>query len=226
MKVLDLYCGAGGAALGYARAGFKVTGVDIAEQPSFLYEFVQRDVLNLDLEYLRGFDLIHASPPCQAHTALKHAPNAKVHLDLIPATRLMLRRSGVPYVIENVVGAPLQDAVVLCGSMFRLGAWDRGIWFKLLRHRLFEASWPIDVPHTCDHNGPVVGVYGGHARTRSAVYGGRDTKEPWERPQLDIARDAMGIPHLNLKELSQAIPPAYTQHIATSFMIWHARAAA
>lgn len=225
MKVLDLFAGAGGAALGYHRAGFSVTGVDIASQPNFPFDFVQADCLDLSVEYLRGFDLIHASPPCQAHTALKHAPNGKKHIDLIPPTRKLLQAAGVPYVIENVVGAPLQGPVTLCGTMFRLGAWDRGVWYKLQRHRIFEASWPIDIPHCCDHAGPCIGVYGGHARTRSVATGGRTTREPWERPQLDLAREAMGIPHMNLKELSQAIPPAFTQHIATSWRIWNRRAA-
>src|ERR1041384_7597678 len=103
-RALDLFCGAGGAAMGLYRAGFEVTGVDLKPQPSYPFRFIQADALTFPLA---GYDFIWASPPCQAHTAMRTMPDAKKHPDLIPATRDLLRRSGLPYVIENVEGAPL-----------------------------------------------------------------------------------------------------------------------
>ena len=113
MRLLDLFCGAGGAAMGYHRAGFEVVGIDIAPQPNYPFEFVQADAMEFPLD---GFDAIHASPPCQAYTALATGK----HPRLIEPMRERLASSGVPWVIENVVGAPLRQPVLLCGSMFGL----------------------------------------------------------------------------------------------------------
>jgi DNA (cytosine-5)-methyltransferase 1 len=211
VKLLDLYCGAGGAARGYADAGFEIVGVDLAPQPRYPFAFVQADVLNLDQRFLQFFDVIHASPPCQAHTAMRSAPGAKAHADLIGPTRALLRSAGVPYVIENVPGAPLIDPVILCGSQFGLGA--QGC--QLRRHRLFESSFPIRQPK-CLHGGPVIGIYGGHARRRSARHGGRGTRDIWIGGHVAACREAMGIDWMTLDEISEAIPPAYTRHIAAN----------
>ena len=132
--LLDLFCGGGGAGMGYHRAGWAVTGVDIEPQPHYPFQFIQADAMTFDL---RGYDAIHASPPCQAFSSLKSMWNAKEHANLIDATRERLRQNGTPYVIENVPGAPLTRLVVLCGTMFDLGTTTA----ELRRHRTFEV-WP------------------------------------------------------------------------------------
>lgn len=211
MKVLDLFAGAGGAGRGYALGGAEVTGVDTTFFKRNPNPLIKADVLSLDPRWLRRFDLIHASPPCQAHTALRGSPGTKVHVDLIPATRALLQASGVPYVIENVVGAPLIKPVTLCGCMFELGA--QGC--KLERKRLFECSFEVQQPTCRCHLDPrpVIGVYGGHARKRAAKAGGRGTMDVWEGGHLAAASEAMGIDWMTLSEISQAIPPDYTSYI-------------
>ncbi|MBC8395046.1 MAG: DNA cytosine methyltransferase [Deltaproteobacteria bacterium] len=200
-KLLDLFCGAGGAAMGYHRAGFEVVGVDINPQPRFPFEFHQADALTYPLD---GFDVIHASPPCQAHTCLNVMWNAKKHLDLVLPTRKRLRMSGVPYIIENVPGAPLINPIVLCGSMFGLSAGP----YDLRRHRLFECSFVVE-PLKCNHikSKPVIGVYGDHVRCRRR---NGDLPMALGKP---LADEAMGIGWMNFRQLSQAIPPAYTEYI-------------
>src|ERR1044072_2917632 len=106
-RVLDLFCCAGGAAMGYHQAGFDVVGVDIKAQPRYPFEFIQADCLGLDPAFVASFDAIHATPPCQKHTAMKTMHNAREHPDLVPQTRAMLVASGLPWAMENVVGAPL-----------------------------------------------------------------------------------------------------------------------
>lgn len=138
-RLLDLFCCAGGAAMGYHRAGFDVIGVDIEKRPRYPFPMLRCDVLDMDYRFLRTFDAIHASPPCQAHSDLaKRNKNADKWPKLIPPTRKMLREAGVPYIIENVEGAPLIDPVVLCGTMFP--------GLRVLRHRLFECSFPVQAP--------------------------------------------------------------------------------
>lgn len=216
MKVLDLFCKAGGASRGYADAGFEVVGVDIERQPRYPFEFVRADATSLTLSWVRGFDFIHASPPCQFATELRHAPNGREHPNLIPQIRELLKLSGLPYVIENVRGARVHliDPITLCGSMFGLGAGG----YQLQRHRLFEASFPLTAPAECAHRQPTIGVYGGHARCRSAKYGGRRTRdfEGFDKPRL--AAQAMGIDWMTMAELSEAIPPAYSQWIGQAVL--------
>lgn len=200
-KLLDLFCCAGGAGMGYHRAGFDVVGVDIVPRPRYPFEFVQADVMTLDPDWIASFDAIHASPPCQAHSALKSMHNAKVHPDLVAPTRALLIASGLPWIMENVVGAPLENPIMLCGTMFGLGTGDA----ELRRHRLFEMSHPLALTPQCTHRKlRVIGVYGGHGRDRRRVHNTQD---------FSVAQraEAMGIDWMTGAELSQAIPPAYTE---------------
>jgi DNA (cytosine-5)-methyltransferase 1 len=204
--LLDLFCGAGGASAGYYLAGYEIVGVDINPQPNYPFPFARADAL----EYLAGrghhYSLIHASPPCQAHSqATKRWGRSKDHPDMIPQTRHLLQKSGRPYVIENVVGAPLINPILLCGSMFGL---------KVRRHRLFECSFSfVRPPCGCKHaeQGPVITVTGhpGGKSTRDGLRGRGNTQD-W--------RDAMRIQWMSGKELAQAIPPDYTHHIGRQ--IW------
>lgn len=220
-RLLDLFCCAGGAGMGYARAGFEVVGVDIVPRPRYPFEFVQADALALPNYFLASFDAIHASPPCQAHTAMKSMHNAKEHADLVEPTRALLVGSGVPWVMENVVGAPLKDPILLCGTMFGLGVEDA----ELRRHRLFEMSHPPALVPQCQHGDrAVIGIYGGHVRNRRrartiGVYGegARDSRRKFDKGVPDFTieqgREAMGIDWMTTAELSQAIPPAYTEYL-------------
>lgn len=202
---LDLFCCAGGAAKGLTDAGWYVVGVDINPQPNYPYAFVQADVMNLEF---RGFGLIWASPPCQGYSDMQHAPGAKGAPRLIEPVRAKLERSKTRYVIENVEGAPLRNPVILCGSHFGLGA--QGC--QLQRHRQFECNFPVEQPE-CRHSGPVIGVYGGHARKRAASAGGRGTRDVWVGGHRAAASEAMAIDWMTLNEMSQAIPPAFAEHI-------------
>lgn len=214
LRALDLFSGAGGAARGLQRAGFHVTGVDIEAQPRYIGErFIQANALALGGEFLASFDFIWASPPCQAHTAMKTMHNRKEHVDLIPQTRAMLKWFDAPYVIENVVGAPLINPFTLCGTMFSLQT-DCGA--DLHRHRIFEASFPV-MPPKCWHvpGRPVIGVYGGHYRNRKRAAGRNRGDRGFT---ADDGRKAMQIDWMTGDEISQAIPPAYAEFIAKSFL--------
>ena len=212
LRILDLYCGAGLVADGLKAAGFKVLGVDIEAQPRYPGPFLQHDALTLDERLVRDFDAIWASPPCLRDTAMRHAPGAKGHghPDLITPTRALLRRVGLPYVIENVETADLVDPVTLCGSMFDLGADVAGQRYHLKRHRKFETNWRLPQP-ACAHARPVIGVYGGHARVRAAKAGGRGTVDfPGVADKTALMREAMGVERpLTGAEVSQGIPPVY-----------------
>jgi DNA (cytosine-5)-methyltransferase 1 len=209
-RALDLFCCAGGAGMGLHRAGFDVIGVDILPRRRYPFTFHQGDALTFPLD---GFAFVWASPPCQRFTAMKHAPGAKgdAHPDLIAPMRERLEAWGGPWVIENVEEARpwLRDPITLCGSMFGLEA--QGC--QLRRHRLFESNFPIPQPE-CRHDArPVIGVYGGHARKRSARHGGRGTQDVWEGGHKAAAAEAMGMTWATLAEMSEAIPPAYAEHI-------------
>jgi DNA (cytosine-5)-methyltransferase 1 len=209
-RLLDLFCGAGGAAMGYHRAGFDVVGVDIKPQPRYPFEFLQCDAMNEEELYavaaLYGpFAGIHASCPCQAYSDLRHRTGAD-YPDLIAPTRDLLERTGLPYVIENVEGAPLHDPVVICGSSLGLGTADR----QLRRHRLFETNWPLMVP-PCAHGGEaVVGVYG--------TGGGGQMTRGFKARGVVEAREALATPWMTLSECAQAVPPAYTELIGHQLM--------
>jgi DNA (cytosine-5)-methyltransferase 1 len=234
--VVDMFCSAGVSARGLIAAGAVVTGVDIKPQPRYPGGVLVGDVQDPETtELLRLLcaeaDFIWASPPCQFGTALRHAPGAKKHKNLIPWTRDFLKSTGKPYVIENVEGARehLRDPVCLCGSMFGLGVRIGGRWYQLERHRYFETSWPYKPPGECNHYGATIGVYGAHARIRAAsVPGGRGTSWPFPTfPQRVAAERAMGVggEGLTLAEMSQGVPPAYARHLFNSWKRHAARAA-
>jgi len=212
LKLLDLFCCAGGAGEGYRRAGFEVTGVDVVVHPNNPHPVIEADALTLDPAWIAAnFDAVHASPPCQGYTTMRHAPGAKGAPRLISQTRELLQATGLPWVIENVEAAAdeMQNPVVLCGTMFGLKAQGH----ELQRHRLFETNFHLP-PLDCQHSTrPVIGVYGGHARNRSTKHGGRGTKDVWEGGHKAAASEALGIGWMNLAELSEAIPPAYTEWI-------------
>lgn len=222
----DLFCGAGGVAAGLKAAGFYVIGVDIDAQPNYCGdEFIQGDVFEVIKQLSkRGKPaFIWASPPCQAHTALKHAPNAKAHVDLIPPTRKFLQAYGVPWAIENVEGAPLINPITLCGSNFGLGVDVKGVRFQLRRHRIFETSWPVAKVPACRHCGPVIGIYGGHVRNRGSSTGGRGTVDFKGQDRPKLAATALGVKHkMTMNEMSQAIPPAYSKWIVEDYLSWAA----
>lgn len=212
--------------MGYYQAGFDVVGVDVKPQPRYPFEFIQADCLSLDPAFVASFDAIHASPPCQAHTAMKTMHNAKDHPDLVEPTRAMLIASRRPWAMENVVGAPLDGPIMLCGTMFGLGVEDA----DLQRHRLFEMSEPPLFVPQCQHGRrDTLGVYGGHVRNRRrartiGVYGegARDSRRKFDKGVPDFtveqAREAMGIDWMTLAELCQSIPPAYTKWIGEHLM--------
>lgn len=238
-RLLDLFCCAGGAARGYADAGWDVQGVDIAEHATRYGRATQGcsgwvqtqwhdNIADWDEHTIRalvgtyGFDAIHASPPCQFGTALRHAPGGRTHANLIPHTRRLLETSGLPWVLENVdsdaVRPFMPEAVTLCGSHFGLGVTAQGVRYQLRRHRLFCTNWGYAAPRPCLHTAPVVGVYGGHARNRSKAWGGRNTADFVGQGHNNVAGEAMGIDWMTVSELSEAIPPAYTKHIGEALM--------
>ncbi|HYE38257.1 DNA cytosine methyltransferase [Methylocaldum sp.] len=223
MRILDLFCCAGGAGMGYHQAGFEVVGVDLNPQPRYPFAFIQHDALTLDMRFLRSFDAIHASPPCQGYSEMRHAPGAVGAPMLIDETRALLEATGLPWVIENVEGAAwaMRAPITLCGSMFGLGA--QGC--RLQRHRLFESNVSLSAPH-CNHDdAPVIGVYGGHARKRAAKAGGRGTRDVWEGGHRAAASEALGIDWMTLAEMSEAIPPAFTRHIGKQLLAHTSRQA-
>ena len=208
-RLLDLFCCAGGAAMGYHEAGFDVVGVDISPQRNYPFPFIQADVLAFDTEFLKSFDAIHASPPCQAYSdlAARNGHRAKWPR-LIEPVREMLASTERPYIIENVEGAPLRDYVVLCGTMFE--------GLRVLRHRLFETTFPLLTPPHGKH--PKV-----HTRDRRKAHYGK-TNEWTDLVQVTgggncsiaAAKDAMGIDWMLKRELNEAIPPAYTRFVGTA----------
>jgi hypothetical protein len=209
-RLLDLFCGAGGAAVGYHRAGFDVVGVDINPQPHYPFEFHQGDAMTWPLD---GFDAIHASPPCQVFSRAGHLRTAQggkaSSIDLLTPT--LKRLKGYRYVVENVPGAPIAGTM-LCGSMFGL---------KVRRHRIFEGSQSFERRSTvCDHvtQGRPVGVY--HVMNDHVPHGGTTARD------LAEGQAAMGIDWMPWKALTQAIPPAYTEWIGAALMRTYAEAIA
>ena len=206
LRLLDLFCRAGGAGIGYTRAGFEVVGVDIKPQPHYPLTFIQADALTLEPKFIASFDAVHASPPCQSYSDLaKRNGNADAWPRLVEPVREMLIRSGLPYIIENVDGAPLLNAVVLCGTMFPQ--------LRVLRHRLFETNFEIVPPPHRKH--PKVHTFD----RRKSHYGKTDEWKDFVQVTgggnctLAAARDAMGIDWMTKGEINESIPPAYTEFI-------------
>jgi len=226
--LVDLFCGAGGAGVGYTRAGFCVVGVDDKWQPDYPFPIRHGDALavlrDLLLElpvWFSGHGLIrlhqvagfHASPPCQNETALTKGNRKRDgwtddHRPMIPATRELLDATGLPYVIENVQGAPLRRDLTLCGEQFGL---------EVIRHRFFElGGWSTQpLPHV-KHRGRVAGWRHGvkYEGPYVAVYGdggGKGSVADWQR--------AMGIDWTASKlSLAEAIPPAYSEFVGSRLM--------
>lgn len=199
-RLLDLFCGAGGAAMGYHRAGFEVVGVDVRPMPRYPFEFHQADAMTYPLD---GFDVIHASPPCQGYTKIQSVnKHAKEWPLLIEPIRRRLLGNGKPYIIENVPGAPMLSPIKLCGSSFGL---------KVHRHRLFECSFFLMSP-PCNH-GPerAVAVYGDHPEYCP-------TGKINRAHTLEHGQEAMGINWMKWRELCESIPPAYTEWIGRQLM--------
>lgn len=207
MKLLDLYCCAGGCAMGYRRAGFtEIVGVDIVPQPRYPFTFIQGDALDYLAKHGHEFDAIHASPPCQAYTVLKSVCGGKTYPDLVAATRAMLKEIGLPWVIENVPGAPLVNPIRLCGTMFP--------GLRVYRHRLFESSIALVEPPHPKHVIRSTGTQRGRKAHFEA--GGFITITGDVGTYCGPA--AMGIDWMNGNELSQAIPPAYTEFIGKQLL--------
>lgn len=225
--MLDLFCGAGGAARGYQRAGFYVVGVDNRPQPRYAGdEFVQADALDVLRALLSGetwqgyvladFAVIHASPPCQPHSSLTGWGQSRAvvapKLDLIPQARALLIETGMPYVIENVEGSGLHNAIRICGQ---------GLGLRVRRHRRFESNVAMFSVPCRHHEPPVIVVRGSIGRT---VF---DPRRKAIAPSLELAREVMDMPWASASELSDAIPPAYTEHVGGYLMAeLRARAAA
>lgn len=200
MIALDLFCGAGGASKGIAACGYEVEGVDNKPMPNYPYEFFCEDAVEFMQNGLNHYDFIWASPPCQAYSwssaGRRNAGNE--YVDLVEITRHYLQSSSVPYIIENVVGAPLLDPVVLCGTMFP--------GLKVFRHRLFESNINLVVKMKCEHKGH-------EAKKRRKDSGDFYTVAGhWVGTTAEWS-DAMGIDWMKKSELAQAIPPVYSEYL-------------
>lgn len=208
-RLLDLFCGAGGASMGYSRAGFEVVGVDIKPQPRYPFEFHQADAMEFPLDQ---FSAIHASPPCQAYSTLSALTNNKYPQLVAPIRKRLVSYGiyGVPFVIENVEGAPLKAPVTLCGTMFP--------GLRVIRHRLFESNVALVAPAHPKH--PLV-----YTRDRRKAHFGRLDQDTafvqvtgGGNCSVANAREAMGIDWMTKNELNEAIPPAYTEFIGEALM--------
>lgn len=213
--LLDLYCKAGGCSVGYSQAGFDVIGVDIEPQPHYPFKFIQMDALEfMDTADLSEFDVIHASPVCKAYTYCNLSPTELYHKG-IDDIRQRLLLSGLPFVIENVVGAKayMNASLLLCGSMFGL---------RVKRHRLFEIGGTdlfIPPPARCDHSRKAISCVGRSIWDYELV--GTPRKDGKSRPDsvpVQVGYDAMNIHWMNMTELAQAIPPAYTEYIGARLL--------
>lgn len=218
--LLDLFCGAGGAAAGYAHAGFEVIGVDIAPQPHFPYEWYQDDAL-LVLDTLlaeltwqgyrmHDFTVIHASPPCQGYSRTRHIHQEREHLLLLDLVRERLQKMGLPWIMENVAGAPMPSFLMLCGTHFGL---------QVYRHRQFETSHLLFAPGPCSHPRELLS---GYVSIFGKTINGHQTGNrgnQYQRYPLAYGHTAMGIDwKMTHTELSQAIPPAYTRYLGEQLL--------
>jgi DNA (cytosine-5)-methyltransferase 1 len=223
MRLLDLFCGEGGAAAGYARAGFNIVGIDTDRAHLRRYPFDRwcDDALTYVADYGKFFDAIHASPPCQAYTR-GNAGKVTGWPRLIEPVRELLQATGKPYVIENVADArtELRDPVMLCGCMFDLKTTDTdGETIHLQRARLFETNFPLTAPRPCDHSDHewVAGAYGGARRDKhEAKYVRKGGYVPKDKA---VVQALLGIEHpMTWNGLFESIPPAYSHHIGQALM--------
>lgn len=229
LPLLDLYSGAGGAGEGFRRAGFTPFGVDIDPMPRYPFPFVQSDALAYLDNLIRGknagmpipFVAIHASPPCQAHSDLQKQ-NKRFYEDFIARTREKLLEIGLPYVIENVEGAPLLNPVKICGAGTRpQKPWERAFpELRVIRHRLFEANFPLEGTNCPKPRHPLVFTHD----KRKPHFGQLDEDVSFVQVtgggncKVRNAREAMGIDWMLKKELNEAIPPAYTEYVGKQLL--------
>lgn len=217
-RLLDLFCGAGGCAKGYADAGFEVIGVDIMPQKNYPYEFHCADALTFPLD---GFDVIHASPPCQEYSSTRHLRNAttdapRIREKLVSQIYMKLRASGLLWVIENVPGAPMPDSITLCGSMFGL---------PIRRHRWFACSHYLYAPGPCRHTDSCINVIGGKIRGYGSLRSQTlyhtakgETRHREAYFRSEVGAKAMDIDWMTRAEMSEAIPPSYTRWIGSQLL--------
>lgn len=209
-RLLDLFCGAGGAGMGYHRAGFEVVGIDIAPMPRYPFEFHQADAMTFPLD---GFDAVHASPPCQDHSSLRFTTHSHETGHLLPSTIERLRSATQPWVVENVPGVTSRKAMrgcfTLCGRSFGIP--------NLKRHRLFLTSFQMLVPPCACGNSQPIGIYGDLSKNRRAIRNSKDGYIRW-RAGIQEARDMLDCQWMDAAELSQAIPPVYTQFIGEQLL--------
>lgn len=204
-KLLDLFCCAGGAAMGYFQAGFEVTGIDIKPQKRYPFTFICDDALEYLIANAHKYDAVHASPPCQAYSVSTPNNRKIIHPDLIRQVRFFAKKKKIPYIIENVGGAKkhLIDPVRLCGTMFGL---------QVIRHRYFECSIPITLTDKCNHVRKTISQ--GRKPDRSLNY----HCVTGNFSDIPFAREAMQIDWMVQKELAQAIPPAYTKFLGEQLL--------
>lgn len=221
MKLLDLFCCCGGISKGFHDAGFECTGVDIKDGHQYPYEFILSDVFDLKKSFFEEFDLIHASPPCQYYIHTNKYRKTD-YPDLLPKTRELLLKTGKPFILENVVGAPLRKDLILCGEMFGL---------RVIRHRIFEVNGftvlqPFHVKHKLSvMNGTAIAVYSGGVnpgffgdKQKQKEY--RQFRKTLKKPTLEDKKQAMGIDWIDdEKHLTQMIPPKYSEYIAKFILV-------
>lgn len=207
-RLLDLFCGAGGAAMGYSRAGFEVVGVDINPQPNYPFEFIQGDALDPAwVSYSdRGevFDAIHASPPCQRYSSMSNCrPGlSETYPDLVGPVRGLLEATGLPYVIENVPRSPVRPDLILCGCMFGM---------RSRRPRWFESNIGLGVAPLHSHGSPAFNPQNVKGRKRiREEFGAGDPDKMW--------RKDVGVEWMTRAEGRESIPPAYTEFIGTQLL--------
>jgi DNA (cytosine-5)-methyltransferase 1 len=212
-RLLDLFSGAGGCSVGYDRAGFEVTGVDHLPHPDYPFELIVADAMDVaaDVAFLSSFDVVHGSPPCPRHSSITPAHTRAQHPDHLPEFRRLMRAWGGVYVIENVVGAPMPDAITVCGKAMGLP--------QLKRHRLFESSEFLLSPGCACDRGPVYGVYGDHG-DKSPRPTRPDGFIRWGKARdVAHAQEVMGIDWMReWDDLADAIPPAYTEFIGEQIL--------
>lgn len=214
---VDLFCGAGGVALGLQRAGFFVLGVDIKPQPNYIGDdFLQMDAL--DFRSWAFVDFAWASPPCQGYSDMRHRTGRDYPLLIEPVREMLQERPWLPHVIENVEGAPLRNPIMLCGTMFP--------GLRVIRHRLFESNVALLAPPHGKH--PLVFTHD----KRKRHYGKLDQDASFVQVtgggncSIRNARDAMGIDWMSKAELNEAIPPAYAEWVGQQVMTQVQRRAA